>query len=270
MMSLSPKSIAFTMFASERSIAVVISPPVTPAIRKPTGSARSVSWFSIKTNCAGSFVPTPSARMNAEPPVEPVAVVIVKLASVVVLDNVNAISRASVVAIVFPPLYAACNENVAPPHFVTLSLASRQSVVPATPGVVSPVNVKNESLSVLTVTPSVPVGENVDAPFASNVLFAVSAPPNVPVPSTSKSLFTVVVPVAAPSEITVASPPMFTVVALVLKREAVPAVVVMSPPFNAKSPLDVMLPVNVEIPSTVKVPFAEMLPAFESVIPVSP
>ena len=61
-------------------------------------------------------------------------------------------------------------------------------------------------------------------------------------PVAVSALFTVVVPLASPIETVVASPPMFKVVVVVLKREATVLVVVISPPFNAKSPVLVMLP----------------------------
>ena len=91
---------------------------------------------------------------------ESVGVVTVKLASVVVSVKVNAISRPSVVSIVLPPLYAVCNVMEAAEHFVTLSVASTQRVVPV--AVVKPVSFRNELLSVLMVTPLVPSGEKVD------------------------------------------------------------------------------------------------------------
>jgi hypothetical protein len=73
---------------------------------------------------------------------------------------------------------------------------------------------------------SVPVGVKAEDPLALRA------------PVIVRPLFTVVVPVASPIEIVVASPPMFKVVAEVLKREAVPTVVVVkSPPFKARSPL---------------------------------
>ncbi len=134
--------------------------------------------------------------------------------------------------------------------------ASIQTSVPEAVG--KPVTKSGESESVLNVIAFVPDG------LKRTLLFAVKSP------STVRSLLTVVNPVVSPSEITVASPPMFKVVALVLKREAVPAVVVMSPPFNAKSPADVMSPVNVDVPSMIKLPFAERLPVLVILRPVEP
>jgi len=79
--------------------------------------------------------------------------------------------------------------------------------------------------------------------------FAVSVPLAVSVPVEVSALFTVVVPVDAPSETVVAAPPTFRVVALVLKREAVPTkVVVMSAPFTAKSPVIVAELFTVVVP----------------------
>src|SRR5205085_1706184 len=74
----------------------------------------------------------------------------------------------------------------------------------------------------------------------------------------------------APSETLVPAPAMFTVVAPVLKRFAVPAVVVTDPPLTAALPAVVTLPVSVDAPSTVSVPLAWTLPAFETLTPVAP
>ncbi len=63
----------------------------------------------------------------------------------------------------------------------------------------------------------------------------------------------VVVPEAFPRVIVVAAPPIFNIVALVLKIVAVPAVVVKSPPLRAISPVFVRLPVLViSVPSLLK------------------
>jgi len=63
------------------------------------------------------------------------------------------------------------------------------------------------------------------------------------------ALLIVAVPVVAPIVKVVASPPMDRLVAVVLKSVAVEFVVVMSPPFSARSPAVVMLPV---VPTTSK------------------
>jgi hypothetical protein len=107
--------------------------------------------------------------VNALYPVESVEVVTAKLLSVAVLVKLNAILRLFEVLIVFPPLYALCNVMVSAEHFVTLFEASTQRTVPAVPGVVKPVNLKNESASVLTVTLFVESGEKVETPFAVKV-----------------------------------------------------------------------------------------------------
>ena len=117
---------------------------------------------------------------------------------------------------------------------------------------------KMESLSVLIVTPFVPDGVNVAVPLA------------VKSPLTVNEWLIVVKPVLAPRVTVVAAAPIFNVVALLLNNVAVVFVVVKSPPFNAKSPEEVMLPVRVEVPSTVSVPFAWMLPVFEIDTPVEP
>lgn len=95
---------------------------------------------------------------------------------------------------------------------------------------------RNESPSVTIFTSLVPDGVNVDWAFAAKAPFAVVVPVIV------KALFTVVVPVPAPTEMVVAAPPIFKVVAVELNRVAVTLVVVKSPPLRARSPVDVMLP----------------------------
>ena len=81
--------------------------------------------------------------------------------SVVVSARVNAMSRASVVEIVLPPLYAACNVEAEGGHLITLLDASRQSVFEELAGVVNPSSVKYESASVTILIPLVPEGCNV-------------------------------------------------------------------------------------------------------------
>ena len=76
----------------------------------------------------------------------------------------------------------------------------------------------------------------------------------VVVPVTDRLLLIVVVPVEAPMEIVVAAPPMFKVVAVVLIRLKVVAVVVKSPPFTAKSSVKVAAPVKVLTPVMFNVP----------------
>lgn len=99
-----PRAKALVMLESERSIAVVTAPPLTPATLIPTGRLRSVSRFLTKTNSLGSAVPEPSALWNLVSEVEPVAVVTVKLESVAVSSKVKARSRLLAVVIVLPPL----------------------------------------------------------------------------------------------------------------------------------------------------------------------
>jgi len=83
----------------------------------------------------------PSASERTVDPVEPLAVVILKLESFTVSARLKAISLASVVVMVLPPLYAACREIAALEHLLTLLVVlSTQSSVPV--AVCSPVRVK--------------------------------------------------------------------------------------------------------------------------------
>ena len=68
------------------------------------------------------------------------------------------------------------------------------------------------------------------------------SPLSVESPETIKLLLIVVVPVEDPNVRLVAPPPIPKVVTPLLKRVAEVWVVVMSPPFKARSPVDVMLP----------------------------
>ena len=67
----------------------------------------------------------------------------------------------------------------------------------------------------------------------------ISSPETVRSPVTTASLPIVVVPVVAPIAVAVDAPPKFKVVAFVLRRLAVAAVVVMSPQLTAISPVKV-------------------------------
>ena len=163
-------------------------------------------------------------------------------------------------------------------HLVTLLEASIHKVVPAVPGVVSPVRIRNESASVLIVTSLVLSGEKVEVPLAVKVWpvatvappLKVASPVPVKVPVTTKSLLTVVVPVPAPSDRVVAAPPMLKLVAPELNKVAVPEVVVISPPFTATSPEVKTFPVKVEVPSMVKLPLAWIVPELEMETPAVP
>lgn len=128
--SFAPIEIAVPIVASETSIAVVIPPPPEEVILRPIGRARSESALSIKTNWEGLEVPIPSALTNLEPPVESVAVVTTKLESVAVSVRVNEIFLLLVVSIVFPALYAACNEIDVLSQVTTLFDPSTQRIVP--------------------------------------------------------------------------------------------------------------------------------------------
>ena len=182
-----------------------------------------------------------------------------KLDEVVVFAKVKAISLASVVVIVFPPLYADCKEKVAPPHFVTLFEASTQRVEPATPGVVRPLRTRYEVAEVLSVMLFPLLGVSVEAPFAVNGCpFTTVAPPlSVARPPTLSALLIVVVPEELAILTVVALPPMLSPVALVLNKVAVPVfVVVIFPPLTARFAPAVTFPVRVEVRSTVRAPFA--------------
>src|SRR3954471_24571660 len=103
-------------------------------------------------------------------------------------------SRLLVEVIVLPLLYAVCKVLEAAQEITWLE-PSIQSGVPVL--ACNPARVKNESVSVVTVTPLVPDGVKVDWPKAVSVL------PE----ATVKLPFTVVVPEALPREIVVAAPP---------------------------------------------------------------
>ncbi len=92
----------------------------------------------------------------------------------------NAISRPVVVVIVLPPEYAFCKLMTEPVHCTTWLVLVRQSVVPLP--VPRPTRLKNESESVLMVTPFVPDGVNVACPLTVRSLERVVAPvtPRVP------------------------------------------------------------------------------------------
>ncbi len=73
-------------------------------------------------------------------------------------------------------------------------------------------------------------------------------------PVAVRALLTVVVPVEAPKDIAVAAPPKFKVVTVELSRLKVVAVLVMSPPFTAKSPVKVVFPVTASVEDRVVAP----------------
>ena len=100
--SLAPSAIALPISGSETSIAVVIAPPPEEVILRAVGKVRSVSLLSISTSWVGAVALTPSASAKIVELVEPLAVVTVKLESVLVSAKVKEISRASVVTIVLP------------------------------------------------------------------------------------------------------------------------------------------------------------------------
>src|SRR5579884_1713018 len=221
-----PRAKEVSIVEDDRSKAVVTWPPEVPATLKATGRALSTSLFWIRTSSLGSATPAPSALENLVSPVEPVAVVIVRLESVAVSAKVKARSRLLVVVMVLPPLYADCKVTVLVEHLVTLSEPSTQSSVPAEPGVVNPGMFRKESASVTIETPFVPEGVKVDWALAAKAPLDVNVPVKVPVPVTARLLLIVVVPVEAPTFKVVAAPPTFKVVAPVLNRFPVVLVVV--------------------------------------------
>ena len=157
--SFAPKLNALTISESDKSIPLVI-PPAADCTFIPAATASLVSKLLTETNWEGALLLEPFAKANELYAPDPAAVVTVKLESVAVSARVKAISRASVVVIVLPPLYAVCRVDEADEHLVTLFDPSIQSVVPV--AVVKPVKLKKESASVLMVTPLVLFGEKVD------------------------------------------------------------------------------------------------------------
>ena len=122
-----------------------------------------------------------------------------------------------------------------------------QSLVPVV--VLRPETIKLESLSVAMVTSLVEFGVKVEAPLALNASPVLTVNP----------LLKVAVPPVAPIAIVVAAPPILSVVTLLLKREAVFVVDVISAlvgPLTAKSPPAVTFPVKVDVRSIVKFPLA--------------
>ena len=103
-----PRLIPVTICELDRSIPVVIAPPPEDVIAMPVGSVLDVALLSICKSWFGTVDEAPSARERTVEPVEPFAVVTLKLESVVVSAKVKAISRLSVVLMVLPLLYADC------------------------------------------------------------------------------------------------------------------------------------------------------------------
>ena len=98
-----PSAMPVTIFESVRSIPVVIGPPPEDETRIPVGNV-FVLPLSICRSWFGTVEDPPPAKERIVDPVEPFAVVIVKLDAVAVSARVNAISLALVVVIVLPPL----------------------------------------------------------------------------------------------------------------------------------------------------------------------
>ena len=108
----------------------------------------------------------PAARAKRLSPVDPFAVVTVKLESVVVSARLKAMLSLSLVVIVFPPLYAFCKLNDAFAHWIRSFAPSIQSGVPVF--VDKPLNATLAVLVVLNVTALELFGEKTDAPSAVN------------------------------------------------------------------------------------------------------
>jgi len=161
-------------------------------------------------------------------------------------------------------------------HLTRLLELSRHNVSPVT--VCNPLSITVELALVLKVISLEELGVKTAEPLALKACpedivappLKVERPVNALVPNTLKLLFTVVVPVFAPRKIVSASPPMFSVVAVVFKRLKVVWFVVKFPPLTARFAPAVTLPVRVEVESIVKVPLACMFPAFEILTPVVP
>lgn len=85
-----------------------------------------------------------------------------------------------------------------------------------------------------------------------NVMVSAAVSPSVVFPRIVRELAVVVVPEVAPRLIVVAAPPIFSVVAVVFIKLKVVAVVVISPPFTARSPANSPAPalerVNLAVP----------------------
>ena len=252
-----PREMPVAILASDTSIPVVNPPPPDEVILRPVGTVCVADWLSINTSWLGLVPVVPAALTKAEYPVDPSAVVTTKLELVAVAARVNAISLELLVVIVLPPLYAVCRVMLFAEHWTTWFDASRQSAVAV--AVVRPLSVKNDVPEVFTVTLFPELGLKVEEPDAfRGCAFGTRSPPlSVARPETFKALLTVVVPVPAPREIVDAAPPILRVVALVLNRLAVVAVVVKDPPLIAAFPAVVMSPDAVIVPCD---PVVVMLP----------
>lgn len=170
--------------------------------------------------------------------------------------RVKAMLLPEVVVMELPPLYADCKVIDEELHWVTSLEPLIQSGVPV--ALVSPLRVRKLEPVVLMVTLLPAVGVKTELPLAWKLLLAVRVAETVAEFKTERLLFRVVKPLAAPIAIVVAAPPMLRVVALVLNRLAVPAVVESVPPLTAT------LPANVPAPFAVILPLLAMV---NSVVP---
>ena len=136
---------------------------------------------------------------------------------------------------------------------ISASSTSRTSTLTE---VVVPLTVKSPPTIIL---PAVSV-----LPFEASTV-KILAPPTSKLPSTLRALLTEVVPVAAPISIAVAAPPMLSVVAVALTKLNVVAVVVISPPLTARSPVRTVSPPTFKFstiptpPATVTAPVVELV-----------
>ncbi len=94
--------------------------------------------------------------------------------------------------------------------------------------------------------------------------FKLVLPVTVKVPEMAvAALLMVAVPVEAPKETVVAAPPIFKVVAVALTKLKVVAVVVISPPLTARSPVSVVFPVTARVEERVVAPVTVRVPEIE-------
>jgi len=174
-----------------------------------------------------------------------------------ILSVVAAAPKLIVVALVLKRLAVVAVVVRDPPLAATLPLAVRLPVLPTVNSVTPDSEAdKISSFSVwLKTATALPV-----APRESWwVTCRAEAGAPVPIPTkafgaTTLVLLMVVVPVVAPILSVVAAPPMFKVVAVVLKRLAIAVVVVRDPPLAAMFALEVILPVAKTVPLVVILP----------------
>ena len=131
-----PRAIPVVMCESVKSIPVVMVPPPVDVIFNPAGNVFEAFALSIWISWFGTAVLEPEARENKLSPVEPFAVVTVKLEAVDVFASVKSILSLLFVVMVLPLLYAVCKVDVPVEQVETWLEPSRQSeVVPVLLGI---------------------------------------------------------------------------------------------------------------------------------------